>query len=77
VLANRKCPANTSTTAASRIRSLELLGKELGMFIDRKEVGGRNEFDRMSIEELEAFLREPIESLLQNGLQSTSKSSRD
>jgi phage terminase small subunit len=50
-------------------KALELLGKELGMFIDRKEIGGPNEFDRMSDEELEAFLREPIEtlSLLSNG----------
>jgi hypothetical protein len=31
------------------------------MFIDRKEVGGPNEFARMSDEELEAFLRESIE----------------
>jgi len=26
-------------------KALELLGKELGMFIDRKEVGGPNEFE--------------------------------
>jgi phage terminase small subunit len=42
---------------------LELLSKELGMFIDRKEVGGPNEFERMSDEELEAFLRESFDSL--------------
>ena len=67
--AKRKCPGNTSTTAASQNKALELLGKELGMFIDRKEVGGPNEFDRMSDEELEPFLREPIDSLslLHNG----------
>jgi phage terminase small subunit len=48
---------------------LELLGKELGMFIDRKEIGGRNEFERTSDEELEALLRESIDSLslLHNG----------
>ena len=48
---------------------LELLGKGLGMFIDRKEVGGPNEFARMGNEELDAFLREHIESLplLHNG----------
>ena len=47
-------------------KALELIGKELGMFIDPKEVGGPNEFARMSDE---AFLREPIESLslLHNG----------
>jgi hypothetical protein len=27
-------------------KALELLGKQLGMFIDRKEVGGPNEFER-------------------------------
>jgi phage terminase small subunit len=43
-------------------KALELIGKELGMFIDRKEVGGPNEFERMSDEELRAFLEEPIES---------------
>jgi hypothetical protein len=50
-------------------KALELIGKELGMFIDRKEVGGPNEFSRMSDEELEAFLRESIDSLslLPNG----------
>ena len=40
------------------MQALELIGKELGMFIDRKEVGGPNEFERMSDEELEAFLLE-------------------
>jgi hypothetical protein len=33
-------------------RALELLGKELGMFIDRKEVGSPGEFERMTDEEL-------------------------
>ena len=47
-------------------KALELLGKELGMFIDRKEVGGPNEFDRMSDEELRAFLEEPIESAVRS-----------
>ena len=40
-------------------KALELLGKELGMFIDRKEVRGPNEFARMSDEELEVFLAAP------------------
>jgi len=49
-------------------KALEPLGKELGMF-NRKEVGGPNEFARMSDEELDACLRESIEplSLLHNG----------
>ena len=33
------------------------------MFIDRKEIGGPNEFERMSDVELGAFLRESIDSL--------------
>jgi len=37
-------------------KALELLGKELGMFIDRKEVGGPNEFARMSNEDLVALI---------------------
>jgi hypothetical protein len=44
-------------------QALKLLGKELGMFIDRKEIGGPNEFERMSDVELGAFLRESIDSL--------------
>jgi len=37
-------------------RALELLGKELGMFIDRKEVGQPGDFGRMSDDELRAEL---------------------
>lgn len=37
-------------------RALELLGKELGMFIDRKEVGGAGDFERMSDQELNDFI---------------------
>ncbi len=37
-------------------KALELIGKELGMFIDRKEVGGPGEFDRMSLDELREFV---------------------
>lgn len=37
-------------------RALELLGKELGMFIDRKEIGAPGEFDRMSDEDLARFV---------------------
>jgi hypothetical protein len=39
-------------------RSLELLGKELDMFIDRKEVGKLGEFESMSDEELDAQIEE-------------------
>ncbi len=32
-------------------KALELLGKEVGMFIDRKEVGAPGEFDSLNLEE--------------------------
>lgn len=38
-------------------RSLELLGKELGMFIDRKEVGRPGEFESMNADELRDYIR--------------------
>lgn len=41
-------------------RALELLGKELGMFIERKEVGQPGDFDRMSDDELRAELGELV-----------------
>jgi hypothetical protein len=37
---------------------MELLGKELGMFIDRKEVGKPGEFENMTDEELDACIAE-------------------
>jgi len=37
-------------------RSLELLGKELGMFIDRKEVGRPGEFESMNADELRDYI---------------------
>lgn len=37
-------------------RALELVGKELGMFVERKEVGQPGDFDRMSDDELRAEL---------------------
>jgi hypothetical protein len=39
-------------------RALELLGKELGMFIDRKEVGDPGEFAAMDDADLEAVIQE-------------------
>lgn len=39
-------------------KALELLGKELGMFIDRHEVGGPGDFARMNDDELERFIAE-------------------
>jgi hypothetical protein len=45
----------------------ELWGKELGMFIDRKEIGDPGDFSHMSDEELERFLQEPITAAPLNG----------
>lgn len=44
-------------------RALELLGKELGMFIDRKEVGKPGEFDGMNADELRDWARREAEAL--------------
>jgi hypothetical protein len=46
-------------------RALELLGKELGMFIDRKEVGSPGEFERMTDEELLGEVRRQAAEFLQ------------
>ena len=40
-----KVPADYVYNGSVANNALELLGKELGMFIDRKEVGGPNEFE--------------------------------
>ena len=45
-------------------KALEVIGKEIGMFIDRKEIGEPGDFSRMSDEEPEACLAQPIESVL-------------
>ncbi len=42
-------------------RALELLGKEHGMFIDRKEVGAPGEFERLADDELFDAIREQAE----------------
>ena len=39
-------------------RALELLGKELGMFVDRKEIGAPGDFERMTDEELAEYVRQ-------------------
>ncbi len=45
------------------VRSLELLGRDLGMFIDRHEIGQPGEFARMTDEELDAALTEQARAL--------------
>ena len=63
------------------VRSLELLGRDIGMFIDRHEIGQPGEFARMTDEELEAPLamqakalglsQEAINLLLSNRMDET------
>lgn len=45
-------------------RALELLGKERGMFIDRKEVGGPGDFAAMSDADLDSFINRETQELL-------------
>lgn len=44
-------------------RALELLGKEQGMFVDRKEVGKPGEFERMNADELRDYIRREASEL--------------
>lgn len=46
------------TNLAAANKSLELLGKEIGMFIDRKEVGQPGDFDKVDDDELERSIDE-------------------
>lgn len=48
---------------ADKQKSLEALGKHLGLFIERHEVGGPGDFARMTDEELNEALREQAASL--------------
>lgn len=45
-------------------KALELLGKELGMFIDRKEIKNVDEFDDMTVEELRELVSQEAEAIL-------------
>ncbi len=44
-------------------RALELLGKELSMFIDRKEIGEPGDFDRLTDDELVQEIRRESEAV--------------
>lgn len=44
-------------------RALELLGKEQGMFVDRKEVGKPGEFERMNADELRDYIQREASEL--------------
>jgi hypothetical protein len=46
--------------SAAANRALELIGKELGLFVERREVGRPGDFEHMSDEELDAALAEKL-----------------
>ena len=52
LIEHRKLARERGQTAAA-IRAAELLGKEIGMFINREEVGKPGDFSHLSCEELE------------------------
>lgn len=54
-------------------RALELLGKERGMFIDKKEIGRPGEFDAMSDSDLDAFIQQEAAELLATTKRSATK----
>lgn len=45
-------------------RALELLGKEVGMFVDRKEVGGPGDFKQVEETDLDHYIAAEVEALL-------------
>jgi phage terminase small subunit len=48
---------------ASALKAAELLGRELKMFIDRKEVGGPGDFDGKSEDELRQIIQKELGDL--------------
>jgi hypothetical protein len=60
---------------AAANRALELLGKELGMFIERRENKIVDEFDNMTAEQLEAWLDEQAESRVRGKMRQRSRGS--
>ena len=42
------------------LRALELIGKEFGMFVDRKEVGKPGDFSEYTDEQLDQIIREEL-----------------
>jgi phage terminase small subunit len=51
---------------SASIRALELLGKELGMFIERRENGNPGDFDRLTTDELRTALAAELAQVDQN-----------
>jgi Fe2+ or Zn2+ uptake regulation protein len=50
---------------AAANRAMELLGKELRMFVDRKEIGAPGEFAALDEDKLDAFIENAMEELKQ------------
>lgn len=57
----------TDRDTAGANRGLELLGKELGMFVDRSEIGKPGDFDHMSDDELREFVARRAADLGEGG----------
>jgi predicted trehalose synthase len=53
----------TAREAPAANKALELLGKELGMFVDRKEIGGPGDFASMDNDELLAEIEREAQAL--------------
>ena len=66
--------ARKANQASAAIRADELLGKQMGMFIDRRETGRPGEFDDWSEEDLRAYIRS-AENERFDGKRSTKRSS--
>jgi len=49
--------------ASAANKALELLGKTLALFVERQEVGGPGDFDKMSTDELERYIRDEASAL--------------
>ena len=49
------------TTSGARTKAWELIGKHLGMFIDRKEIGKPGEFTQMTKAEMEQEIADLLE----------------
>jgi phage terminase small subunit len=64
LIEDRSLAREKGQTAAA-IRATELLGKELGMFIDRREQGRPGEFDGLSREEMEQHI---VDELVAGGI---------
>jgi phage terminase small subunit len=60
---------------SAAIRATELIGRELGMFVERSEVGAPGDFRRMSDQELHAQVNRLGESLFGNTMHASKRTS--